>query len=115
MPSALLVGFAALMTATAAHAAPNGIMRSLSASSEQASTESEAPQPGMLATILDVLQFKRNAKAVAAAAPASSEPTQQTGSIKECEQNDADGQTAEKKHDEKLAKQTGPEPIYLAF
>ena len=116
MPRILLIGLALFMTSSAAYAAPGANLTHLSAGSEQASSnESQAEYVGLLEQFMGLLQFRANVKGVAAAAPTPSEPSTPTSAIKECEEEEIAGKSSTKKENEKLAKQTGPEPIYLAF
>jgi len=116
MPRVLLIGLALIMTSSAAYAAPGSNFTRLSASSERtSSSESQAQPSGLFEQVMSFFQLRASVKGVAAAAPTPSESSTPTSAIKECEEEEVAGKSSKKKEDEKLAKQTGPEPIYLAF
>ncbi len=116
MPRILFIGLALMITSSAAYAAPGSNFTRLSASSERTSSSESQSQPsGFFEQVMNFFQLRASVKGVAAAAPTPSESSTPTSAIKECEEEEVAGKSSKKKEDEKLAKQTGPEPIYLAF
>ncbi len=115
MPRVLYIGLALVMTSTAAYASPGSHFTHLSAGGDQATSESKSESSSLFDQVMGLLQFRQTVKGVAAAAPTPSEPSAPSGAIKECEEEEVVEKSTKKKEDEKLAKQTGPEPIYLAF
>lgn len=116
LKTTLIAASATLVMAASAHAAPGLGGRSFTASESAGSSSSNTARQGPLAAVLDFFRIGLQAKTVAASAPQQGEPSQEkSGAVKECEEDKQPADTAKKKDGPKLAKRSGPEPVYLAF
>lgn len=116
LKTTLIAATSLLVLTVSAQAAPGLGGRSFAASESTGSSSNATARQSPLAAVLDFFQIGLQAKAVAAAAPQQGEPSEEkSGAIKECEENSQPVETAKKKDGPKLAKRSGPEPVYLAF
>jgi len=106
----------ALLVASTADAATRLGVGGLQTAEKNSADRQASSQDGIFAFLAQFFRFEQSVKGVTASAPTAAEQKQGSATVaKECDQTDDRAQEKSGQTETKVAKQTGPEPLYLAF
>lgn len=106
----------AFVYASTADATPRFGVGGLQSAEKNSADRQASSQNGLVAFFAQFFSFEQNAKRVTASAPTAADQKQGSATVaKECDQPDDRAKAKSGESETKVAKQTGPEPLYLAF